>query len=115
MQKEKSSITATELYSGRWNPHLDGNQFCVITRSDIMSVDTRTMKECWTLKDAHKLQVRDLDFNPNRQHCFVTCGDDCAVRFWDCRNTKKFLKEIVEHTHWLVGKLSFECAIVNPN
>lgn len=57
-------------------------------------------RQSFTIDNAHTLQVRDLDFNPNRPNILVSGGDDCAVRFWDVRNTKEALKEIKHHTHW---------------
>jgi len=29
------------------------------------------------LKDAHRLNITDIDFNPNKQYGIITSGEDC--------------------------------------
>jgi len=43
---------------------------------------------------AHDLQILDLDFNPCKQYTFVTCSEDCLLKFWDLRKTAMPLKII---------------------
>ena len=43
---------------------------------------------------------RDLDFNPNKQYYLATCGDDCATKFWDVRNTQQPVLQLMDHSHW---------------
>jgi WD40 repeat protein len=59
------------------------------------------MKEAWKISNAHKFHIRDVDFNPNKQYYVASCGDDCAVRFWDFRNPDEPLKQIECHSHWV--------------
>lgn len=96
------STIQTEVYMGKWNPHLDGNQFSLISGQSVEGIDIRNMQSSWKFKSAHKFQVRDVDFNPNKQYYFATCGDDCATRFWDIRKPNDCLKEVYEHSHWSV-------------
>ena len=57
-------------------------------RPDVFTL-TGTMKRTRTLRDAHSQRVRDLDYNPNKPYYLVTCGDDCAVKFWDVRKASE--------------------------
>jgi WD40 repeat protein len=90
----------SKIDMGKWNPHLDGNQFGLVCVQSVCGVDIRSMQRVWEFKSAHKFQVRDIDFNPNKQYYFATCGDDCATRFWDIRKPDACLKEVYEHSHW---------------
>jgi WD40 repeat protein len=101
VHKVKSTLSSPNLYSSKWNPHLDGNQFALISASSVTGMDLRSMKEAWKIPKAHKFQVRDIDFNPNKQYYVATCGDDCSARFWDFRNPNEPLKELMCHTHWV--------------
>src|SRR5271154_4234269 len=91
-----SHFTTEKVYNGKWNPHLDGNEITLLTGPKIKSIDTRSMKEAWSC-NAHKFQVRDVDFNPNKQYFFASCGDDCTARFWDFRKPNESLKEVRSH------------------
>jgi EARP and GARP complex-interacting protein 1 len=55
------------------------------------------------IQQAHEINVRCLDYNPNRPNYIVSGGDDCVVRIWDTRNSKTPVKEISDHTHWIWG------------
>lgn len=88
------------VYMGKWNPHLDGNQYSLVLGSGLVGVDVRSMDKAWEFTKAHKFQIRDIDFNPNKQYYFATCGDDCTTKFWDIRNPKECLKQVCEHSHW---------------
>lgn len=52
------------------------------------------------IQHAHYGNLRTLDFNPLKQYCMVTGGDDGALRFWDIRNPTRPLASISHHTHW---------------
>jgi WD40 repeat protein len=41
-----------------------------------------------------------MDFNPNKQYYFASCGDDGKVKFWDTRKTNECLKTLNNHSHW---------------
>jgi len=46
--------------------------------------------------------IRDIDINPNNPHCFVSCGDDYKIKFWDQRNmSKPLLKVFSKNSHWV--------------
>jgi WD40 repeat protein len=43
-----------------------------------------------------------LDYNPNKPHQLATGGDDCAIKFWDLRNTNApILEHSNLHSHWV--------------
>ncbi|OWK07139.1 TSSC1 [Cervus elaphus hippelaphus] len=60
-------------------------------------------KQTYCIESAHGQLVRDLDFNPNKQYCLASCGDDCKVRFWDTRNVAEPVRTLEEHSHWCVS------------
>lgn len=93
--------SSADLYMGKWNPHLDGNQLATVASTAVTGFDLRCKGETWNIPLAHKFQVRDVDFNPNKQYFMATCGDDCAVRFWDVRSSKEHVKEVKAHSHWV--------------
>jgi len=90
-----------KVYSGKWNPHLDGNQFALISGPSLSGTDIRSMKTVWNFPKAHNFQIRDVDFNPNKQYYLATCGDDCITRFWDFRKPNEALKVLDCHSHWV--------------
>lgn len=61
---------------------------------------TSSLRTAYRLDSAHQPAVRDVDFNPNRQHIFATGGDDSRIRFWDSRKLAGPLKVLAEHSHW---------------
>ncbi|XP_065842970.1 EARP-interacting protein homolog isoform X2 [Oscarella lobularis] len=95
------SKTLQSFYTGKWNPHQNCHQVMTAVETSLKGWDLRTMKPCWDIEHAHQQQIRDLDFNPNRQYYFVTCGDDCSIRFWDVRNTSAPLQIRKQHSHWI--------------
>lgn len=60
-------------------------------------------RQTYCIESAHGQLVRDLDFNPNKQYCLASCGDDCKVRFWDTRNVAEPVRTLEEHSHWCVS------------
>ena len=54
------------------------------------------------ISNAHGIQTRCLDFNPNKPYQVVTGGDDCKIKFWDIRNPSTHTLELKQHTHWYV-------------
>ncbi|XP_071807807.1 EARP-interacting protein homolog [Asterias amurensis] len=87
--------------AGRWNPHHNNTQVATANDSTIRGWDLRTMKQCYTIENAHGQLVRDLDFNPNKQYYLASCGDDCKVKFWDVRNTESAVLTLTDHSHWV--------------
>lgn len=53
-----------------------------------------------TIADAHRYAVRDVDYNPNKPFCIVTCGEDRLIKFWDLRSLDAPIKSMVGHDHW---------------
>lgn len=45
--------------------------------------------------------MRDVDYNPNKPFCLVSCGEDRLIKFWDLRSTQAPIKSIVGHDHWV--------------
>ena len=53
-----------------------------------------------SVTQAHRFTVRDLDYNPNKPFCLVTCAEDRLIKFWDLRKPNAPVKSIVGHDHW---------------
>ncbi|XP_028406159.1 EARP-interacting protein homolog [Dendronephthya gigantea] len=86
---------------GAWNPHHGGSQVATANESTVRGWDLRSMRQVYTLDNAHGQCVRDVNFNPNKQYYLVTCGDDCKVKFWDTRNPNESLMILSDHSHWV--------------
>jgi len=69
----------------RWSPHRKACTIAVACDSGVLGIDLRCMQPCFWLEDIHWPCVRDLDFNPNRDHLLATSGDDGCVKLWDLR------------------------------
>ncbi|XP_049879717.1 EARP and GARP complex-interacting protein 1 [Pectinophora gossypiella] len=93
----------TKLAGGKWNPHQGGAQFAVLQDMHIKCYDTRAegSKPAWSIDNAHRQLVRDLDFNPNRQFQLASVGDDAALNIWDYRNGKEPIFTRTDHSHWV--------------
>ncbi|XP_067934587.1 EARP-interacting protein homolog isoform X2 [Watersipora subatra] len=87
--------------SARWDPHHRCMQIATTNDSCIRGWDLRSMKQTYSIDNAHGQLVRDLDFNPNRQYILATCGDDCRTKFWDVRSPNNCLKTLDDHSHWV--------------
>ncbi|KAF6025699.1 TSSC1 [Bugula neritina] len=87
--------------SARWDPHHRCSQIATTNDCCIRGWDLRSMKQIYTIDNAHGQLVRDMDFNPNRQYIIATCGDDCRTKFWDLRSSDKPLKILDDHSHWV--------------
>eukprot|EP01018_Ginkgo_biloba_P019040 Gb_02376 [translate_table: standard] len=84
------------MSGGVWDPY-DINIVSTACESSVQSWDLRSMKRVNSIEHA---QVRDLDYNPNKQHVVVTAGDDSGIRIWDLRMCNMPLQELAGHTHW---------------
>ncbi|OAY82971.1 WD repeat-containing protein DWA2-like [Ananas comosus] len=84
------------LSGGAWDPH-DRNAVAAICDSSLQCWDLRTMKRANTIEHAH---VRDVDYNPKRQHILATAEDESGIHIWDLRMPKFPLKELPRHMHW---------------
>eukprot|EP00249_Psilotum_nudum_P018157 c26664_g1_i1 orf=93-1241(+) len=96
MQAQLSAGMLHHMAGGAWDPH-DINIVATACESSIQHWDLRSMKQIQTLEHAH---VRDIDFNPKKQHIFVTAGDDSKIHIWDQRMPGMFLLEVPGHSHW---------------
>ncbi|XP_074583923.1 WD repeat-containing protein DWA2-like [Curcuma longa] len=84
------------LSGGAWDPH-DRNALAGIFDSSIQFWDLRTMKKTTSIEQAH---IRDIDYNPKKQHLLVTAEDASGIRLWDLRRPKFPVKELPGHAHW---------------
>ncbi|XP_053617987.1 EARP and GARP complex-interacting protein 1 isoform X2 [Plodia interpunctella] len=92
-----------KLAGGRWPQHRADHQFAVLQDTHIKCYDTRTdcSKPAWSIDNAHRQLVRDLDFNPNRQFHVASAGDDAALNIWDYRNGREPIFSRTDHSHWV--------------
>lgn len=84
------------LSGGSWDPH-DRNAIAAICDSSLQCWDLRTMKKTNSIEHAH---VRDVDYNPKKQHILVTAEDESGIRLWDLRMPKHPVRELPGHAHW---------------
>ncbi|XP_042384341.1 WD repeat-containing protein DWA2-like isoform X2 [Zingiber officinale] len=84
------------LSGGAWDPH-DRNALAGICDSSFQFWDLRTMKKTTSIEQAH---IRDIDYNPKKQHLLVTAEDVSGIRLWDLRRPKFPVKELPGHAHW---------------
>ncbi|PRP84071.1 hypothetical protein PROFUN_04062 [Planoprotostelium fungivorum] len=89
-----------KVLSGAWSPH-HGNDIITANENSIRGWDTRTCKETFNIPQAHVPFVRDVDFNPNKDYCIVSGGDDNFIKFWDTRKTGRPVKAQKAHNHWV--------------
>ncbi|VDL59791.1 unnamed protein product [Hymenolepis diminuta] len=102
----------------RWSPHRNASTVGIALDSGVLGIDTRSMQPSFWLSDVHWPCVRDIDFNPNRDHILATGGDDGCLSIWDLRyigKTESFsfrnvstgiacqkpLFTIPAHSHWI--------------
>ena len=55
---------------------------------------------CFTVNGADDMQVRSVDFSPNRHYYLATAGDDCSARIWDLRKADAPIVKVSGHSHW---------------
>ena len=82
-----STAFLTGFSKARWDPH-HRNEIAAASGGSIFGYDLRqptsSVPVHW-IDNAHSQMVYDLDYNPNKPYCLMTCGDDCLIRFWDLR------------------------------
>ncbi|KAL5984199.1 hypothetical protein ACLOJK_018303 [Asimina triloba] len=96
VQSQESVGVLHCLSGGAWDPH-DQNAVAGICDSLIQFWDLRTMKKTNTIEHIH---VRNLDYNPKKQHLLVTAEDESGIHIWDLRMPKVPIRELPGHTHW---------------
>lgn len=84
------------MTSGAWDPH-DFNSVATACESCVQCWDLRSMKQTQSIEHAY---VRHIDYNPKKQHIFMTAGDESRIRIWDRRMLGTFLFELPGHSHW---------------
>jgi WD40 repeat protein len=82
-----------------WNPHND-KVIAFGAGTNIVEWDIRNNQLVNRIEYAHDITIRCLDYNQNKPYHIASCGDDCMVRIWDTRISKKPVKEFSDHTHW---------------
>jgi WD40 repeat protein len=92
----------SELTAGAWDMH-HSSKLAVAQAGSVLGFDLRDSGTAAALNipGAHTGRIRDIDYNPNKPYCMMTCGDDCAVRFWDLRHTGASLCTLRGHSHWV--------------
>ena len=61
----------------------------------------KELKETQTVAAAHKQRILSVDHNPNKPYHIVTASADRTIKFWDLRNSKRALKTLSNHSHWI--------------
>uniref|UniRef100_A0A1J3HFF8 WD repeat-containing protein DWA2 n=1 Tax=Noccaea caerulescens TaxID=107243 RepID=A0A1J3HFF8_NOCCA len=84
------------LSGGAWSPH-DVNAVAATGESSVQFWDLRTMKKVNSIERAH---VRGVDYNPKREHIFITAEDESGIHIWDLRKAKVPVQSLPGHTHW---------------
>lgn len=84
------------LSGGAWDPH-DRNAVSTICDSSLQCWDLRSMKKSNSIEHAY---VRDVDYNPKKQHLVVTAEDESGLRLWDLRMPRLPIGELPGHAHW---------------
>uniref|UniRef100_A0A0D6R6Q8 EIPR1-like beta-propeller domain-containing protein n=1 Tax=Araucaria cunninghamii TaxID=56994 RepID=A0A0D6R6Q8_ARACU len=93
---QESAGMLNHMSGGAWDPH-DINTLSIACESSVQFWDLRSIKQVNSIGHA---QVRDLDYNPSKQHIVVTAGDDSRIRIWDLRMPNLPSEELTGHTHW---------------
>ena len=122
-----SSSFLTGFSQGRFDPHhrneivaiVGGHVYGYDLRQCDTTTDATTILPAWCILNAHTQMTYDVDYNPNKPYCLMTCGDDCLIKFWDVRKitkrgdekNKKIIRSKIKeeqpiavlrnHTHWV--------------
>jgi len=96
-KKEKQTLykaeNGTHIIKSEIDPH-HPDLVASIQNNNIIVTDMRDSQTKYEIKNAHTLNVTDLDFNPNKQWCIITGGEDCQIKFWDIRKPALPLKTL---------------------
>ncbi|CAM9691124.1 unnamed protein product, partial [Sphacelaria rigidula] len=96
----RAAAAARGAPAAAWDPHRP-SEVATAAGCSVRCWDLRTMKVTTTVEEAHRFAVRDVDYNPNKPFCIVSCGEDRLIKFWDLRNPQAPVKSIVGHDHWV--------------
>ncbi|KAM6542739.1 hypothetical protein CsatB_007186 [Cannabis sativa] len=94
--QSQESAGMHHLSGGAWDPH-DVNAIAATSESSLQFWDLRTMEKTNSIERSH---VRNVDYNPKKQHILVTAEDESGVCTWDLRKPKTPIQELPGHTHW---------------
>eukprot|EP00271_Cylindrocystis_brebissonii_P021124 TRINITY_DN7393_c0_g1_i3.p1 TRINITY_DN7393_c0_g1~~TRINITY_DN7393_c0_g1_i3.p1 ORF type:complete len:379 (-),score=29.98 TRINITY_DN7393_c0_g1_i3:372-1508(-) len=99
VESEASAGELQQISCGCWDPYSISS---VATASDskVNCWDLRTMQQSVGIDQAHLMQVRDMEFSPEREKVLMTAGDDARIRLWDLRSANRPLLELPGHLHW---------------
>lgn len=118
LRGENSTSFLTGFSHGRWDPH-HRNEISASSGGNVFGYDLRISnnggesQRSHTISKAHSQMIYDIDYNPNKPYCLMTCGDDCLIRFWDLRmassssssstttSSTKPIAVLRNHTHWV--------------
>ncbi|ESN93075.1 hypothetical protein HELRODRAFT_185174 [Helobdella robusta] len=87
--------------TGIWDPHHNCTSIVTAQDTSVKGWDLRSMKQTYTIENAHTYLVRNLSYNPNKQYYVASCGDDCKAKFWDVRKVNEPVKILNDHSHWV--------------
>jgi len=94
-KKERTTLyqapEATRITKSEIDPH-HPDLVASIQGTNVIVADARDQQVKFELKNAHSLNITDLDFNPNKQYGIITSGEDCQIKFWDIRKPNLPLK-----------------------
>jgi len=105
----KGSSSFSPLFVPRvvWDPHANGDAVAVTRGAGVDLLDWRTDTSVPTgtiesVIPAHRYNVTDLDYNPNKPFVLTTAGQDGLMKFWDLRLAKRPLMVARGgHSHWI--------------
>jgi len=100
-QESPELIAKTRGMNGpvAWDPHNPNSIVAAAVGHSARAYDVRSKSLAWEV--AHRFNVRDLDFNPNKSFQLALGADDGGVKFYDTRKAANPVKTIQAiHTHW---------------
>lgn len=84
---------------GAWDAHHSARVITAVSGHNLKAWDIRENNLVWELNETNN--IRDIDFNPNKQNQIALGCEDGGVKFYDTRNLRKPIKKLVDiHTHW---------------
>eukprot|EP00828_Plagiopyla_frontata_P017089 TRINITY_DN2225_c0_g1_i1.p1 TRINITY_DN2225_c0_g1~~TRINITY_DN2225_c0_g1_i1.p1 ORF type:complete len:284 (-),score=53.77 TRINITY_DN2225_c0_g1_i1:95-946(-) len=78
---ENTKISQTDI-----EPH-HSHLIASTSKNNLIFYDVRDKKQNFSIKNAHSLNILDMDFSPNKQYYMITGGEDLMIKFWDIRKT----------------------------
>jgi len=94
------SADESKIYFGQCDP-LQQNLVAVTKGKKILIVDSRDNKIAIEIPAVGFGLARTLCYNPFKLHHLASGGDDCKVKFWDCRMPNYPVISMKGHSHWV--------------